>query len=167
MLHAISHINCSHINCNCFHPAQCRISISGTLMVPEMLLHAIQTCMLYTYETMLSKQCMTTCGHLQEAQKQEPDMAVRQHLELMKSFGAQIANAATAKDVDMAMRKILDSQMALSQEGFDRVVAVNQSVQALLANVCMLPMLSLVQLLRLDLYIINTSDAFTAKAALM
>jgi hypothetical protein len=123
--------------------------------------------MLYTYETMLSKQCMTTYGHLQESQKQEPDQAVREHLALMERIGAQIANAATAKDVEMAMREILDSQMALSQEGFDRVVAVNQSVQALLANVCMLPMLSLVHLRGLDLYIINTSDTFTAKAALM
>lgn len=72
---------------------------------------------------------------MQQAQKQETNSAVQQHLQIMQQYGDKIANAATAKDVDVAVRHIMDSQMALSQEGFDRVVAVNQGMQATLADV--------------------------------
>jgi hypothetical protein len=126
-----------------------------------MLLDSIPACILYTYDffsIFFSHTCfLVVHGHLQEAQKQESNLAVKQHLELMEHVGAQIANAATAKDVDVAMRQILDSQMALTQEGFDKVVSVNQSVQATLADVCMLPMLLLVNCCVITRYSCNAT----------
>ena len=71
---------------------------------------------------------------MQEAQKRETSAAVREHLQVLQQYGERIAHAATARDVDAAMRHIADSQMALTQEGFDRVVGVNQSLQASLAE---------------------------------
>ena len=72
---------------------------------------------------------------MQKVQKEESNAAVKQHLQIMHEYGHKVAQAATAKDVDVAMRQIMDSQMSLSQEGFDRVVSVNQSMQATLADV--------------------------------
>ena len=53
---------------------------------------------------------------------------MREHLGILHQYGDKIAHAATAKDVDIAMRQITDSQMALSQEGYDKVVAVHLSL---------------------------------------